>query len=86
MNYILKQFTIAKKYHRGKIILFDNDDFFELFKSDAILVSKILNLPLTEHSTTQIVMTGFPKSKAEYYMKKLLQGKHKIAIYQLKKQ
>src|SRR6476646_1557477 len=76
---MMQQYQDAKERHPGMLLLFRMGDFYELFNTDAEQAAKILGLTLTSRDKT-IPMAGFPHHQLETYLRKLLQGGHRVAI------
>jgi DNA mismatch repair protein MutS len=75
---MLEQYRRIKKEHEGNILFFRLGDFYEMFASDAIEVSALLNLTLT--SRNSVPMCGVPYHAARSYIARLLKLGKKIAI------
>lgn len=67
-----------KDKHKDAVLFFRMGDFYEMFKSDAEEVSRLLNLTLTKRHG--IPMCGIPYHAAQNYIGRLLQAGKKIAI------
>jgi DNA mismatch repair protein MutS len=76
---MMQQYEDAKQRHPGMLLLFRMGDFYELFDGDAELAAKVLGLTLTSRDKS-IPMAGFPHHQLETYLRKLLQGGHRVAI------
>jgi DNA mismatch repair protein MutS len=76
---MMHQYRAAKEAHPGMLLLFRMGDFFETFGEDAELVARVLGLTLTSRDKT-IPMAGFPHHQLESYLRKLLQGGHRVAV------
>jgi DNA mismatch repair protein MutS len=79
MSRMMQQYDDAKAQHPGMLVLFRNGDFYELFKDDAELGSKILGLTLTKRDGS-IPMAGVPVHRLEHYLGLLLKGGHRVAV------
>ncbi|OED45649.1 hypothetical protein AB836_00565 [Rickettsiales bacterium (ex Bugula neritina AB1)] len=79
---IIQQYKNIKASHNDKIIFFHLGDFYEMFYEDAVLVSNILGITLTQRKNLEeiVPMCGIPISNKDVYIKKLLREGHKIAI------
>jgi DNA mismatch repair ATPase MutS len=79
-----KETPMMEQYHRIKdrnkdsILLFRLGDFYEMFESDAVDASSILNITLTRRNS--VPMCGFPYHAADTYISKLIDSGKKIAI------
>jgi len=74
----MRQYLSIKAKHKDAVLFFRMGDFYEMFKSDAEEVSRILNLTLTKRHG--IPMCGIPYHAAQNYIGRLLQAGKKIAI------
>lgn len=72
------QYKKIKKEHPNEVLFFRLGDFYEMFESDAIEVSRILNLTLTHRGERP--MCGIPYHAARGYIARLLRYGKKIAI------
>jgi DNA mismatch repair protein MutS len=59
-----------KKKHKDAVLFFRMGDFYEMFRSDAVEVSRLLNLTLTQRQG--IPMCGIPYHAAGNYIARLL--------------
>ncbi len=75
---MMRQYLSIKEKHKDAVLFFRMGDFYEMFKSDAEEVSRILNLTLT--SRHGVPMCGIPYHAAQNYIGRLLQAGKKIAI------
>ncbi|MHC5070995.1 MAG: DNA mismatch repair protein MutS [Planctomycetota bacterium] len=78
----MAQFMAAKKQHPDALLFFRMGDFYELFYDDAKTASRDLGIALTSRSKgdNPIPMAGVPVRAVETYLKRLVQGGHKVAI------
>jgi DNA mismatch repair protein MutS len=79
MTPMMQQYRDAKARHPGMILLFRMGDFYETFEDDAEVVSRVLGLTLTSRDKT-IPMAGFPHHQLDNYLRRLLQGGHRVAV------
>ncbi|HEY3788133.1 MAG TPA: DNA mismatch repair protein MutS [Urbifossiella sp.] len=79
MSRMMQQYDDAKAQHPGMLVLFRNGDFYELFKDDAELGSKVLGLTLTKRDGS-IPMAGVPVHRLEHYLGLLLKAGHRVAV------
>ena len=79
MSRMMQQYDDAKAQHPGMLVLFRNGDFYELFKDDAELGSKVLGLTLTKRDGS-IPMAGVPVHRLEHYLGLLLRAGHRVAV------
>ncbi len=75
---MLRQYEEQKAQHRDAVLFFRMGDFYEMFRSDAVEISRLLNLTLTQRQG--IPMCGIPYHAAGNYIARLLRLGKKIAI------
>lgn len=75
---MLKQYLDIKEKYSDYIIFFRLGDFYEMFYRDAEIVSRELELALTERAGAP--MCGVPFHSCEIYIKKLIEKGFKVAI------
>jgi len=75
---MFQQYAEQKRKHKDAVLFFRMGDFYEMFKSDAIEISRLLNLTLTHRQG--IPMCGIPYHAASNYIGRLLKLGKKIAI------
>ncbi|MCL2763080.1 MAG: DNA mismatch repair protein MutS, partial [Treponema sp.] len=75
---MLDQYRSIKQNHQGNVLFFRLGDFYEMFAEDAIEVSALLNLVLTNRNG--LPMCGIPYHAARSYIARLLKHGKKIAI------
>jgi len=75
---MMKQYIDIKKQNKDAILFFRLGDFYEMFRDDAVEVSRLLNLTLTKRH--DIPMCGIPYHAAESYIGRLIKYGKKIAI------
>jgi len=75
---MMKQFLEVKKEYKDCIVLFRAGDFYETFYDDAKVVSKVLNITLTQRAG--VPMAGVPYHSVMPYLKKLINNNYKVAI------
>jgi DNA mismatch repair protein MutS len=73
-----QQYEEAKARHPDTLLLFRIRDFYQCFAEDAETAAKALGLTLSHKG--QMLLAGFPHHQLEYYLRKLLQAGHKVAI------
>ncbi len=78
MTPMFRQYTKHKEKHKDAVLFFRMGDFYEMFKTDAVEVSRLLNLTLTQRQG--IPMCGIPYHAAGNYIGRLLKLGKKIAI------
>ncbi|WP_081468644.1 DNA mismatch repair protein MutS [Treponema primitia] len=72
------QYKRIKRDHQGDVLFFRLGDFYEMFSDDALEVSALLNLTLTNRNG--VPMCGIPYHAARSYIARLLKFGKKIAI------
>jgi DNA mismatch repair protein MutS len=75
---MMEQYHRIKDRNKDSILLFRLGDFYEMFESDAVDASSILNITLTRRNS--VPMCGFPYHAADTYISKLIDSGKKIAI------
>lgn len=75
---MMRQYMAIKEKHQDMVLFFRLGDFYEMFGSDALEVSKLLNLTLTHRGSEP--MCGIPYHAAKNYLKRLLDAGKKVAI------
>ena len=75
---MLQQYRRIKREQQGNILFFRLGDFYEMFAEDALEVSSLLNLTLTNRNG--VPMCGVPHHAARAYIARLLKFGKKIAI------
>lgn len=75
---MMQQYRAIKEQNKDKVLFFRLGDFYEMFDDDALEVSRLLNLTLTQR--TGYPMCGIPYHAAKSYIRRLLDFGKKIAI------
>jgi len=75
---MMRQYQRIKQAHRDAVLFFRLGDFYEMFKSDAEEVSRLLGLTLTQRNG--VPMCGIPYHASHTYVSRLLKAGKKIAI------
>ncbi len=75
---MMAQWHACKAQAKDALLLFRLGDFYEAFHQDANIISKELNLTLTQRQN--IPMCGVPFHAADQYIDKLIAKGHKVAI------
>lgn len=75
---MMEQYNSIKAQYSDAVLFFRLGDFYEMFNSDALEVSRLLNLTLTKRGTAP--MCGVPYHAAKIYIARLLKFGKKIAI------
>ena len=79
----MRQYLALKAQHADMLLFYRMGDFYELFFDDAIKVSKLLGITLTQRGTSNgapIKMAGVPYHAAEGYLAKLAKLGETVAI------
>ncbi|KAA5533118.1 DNA mismatch repair protein MutS [Taibaiella lutea] len=80
---LMKQHNAIKSRYPDAVLLFRVGDFYETFKEDAIIASKVLGITLTKRANgaaTHIELAGFPHHSLDTYLHKLVKAGHRVAI------
>ncbi|MDR0600578.1 MAG: DNA mismatch repair protein MutS [Treponema sp.] len=75
---MLDQYNRVKREHQDSVLFFRLGDFYEMFAADALEVSSLLNLTLTQRNG--LPMCGIPCHACRGYIARLLRFGKKIAI------
>ena len=75
---MMQQYARIKQDHRDAILFFRLGDFYEMFRGDAEVASRLLGLTLT--SRQGVPMCGVPHHAAHGYIGRLLKQGKKVAI------
>ncbi|TVS01068.1 MAG: DNA mismatch repair protein MutS, partial [Phycisphaerales bacterium] len=75
----MRQFYAFKRAHPGCVLLFRMGDFYELFDTDAVEVSKAIGLTLTQRSAG-MPMAGVPHHQKDIYIRKLIDAGFRVAV------
>ncbi len=75
---MMVQYRAIKEQNKDKVLFFRLGDFYEMFEEDAVEVSRLLNLTLTQRAGRP--MCGIPFHAAKSYIRRLLDLGKKIAI------
>lgn len=80
---MMQHYINIKSEHPSSLLFYRLGDFYELFFTDAITISQVLNLTLTKRGTYEdkpIPMAGIPHHCADQYIARLLKEGFSIAI------
>ncbi len=80
---MMQQYLDIKSQYPDYILLYRLGDFFEMFFSDAVTVSRALELTLTGRDCggdRRAAMCGVPFHKADLYIGKLVERGYKVAV------
>lgn len=75
---MMRQYAALKESHRDAILFFRLGDFYEMFRDDAVVASRILGLTLTKRQS--VPMCGVPYHAARSYIGRLIAAGRKVAI------
>ncbi|WP_238580191.1 hypothetical protein [Treponema endosymbiont of Eucomonympha sp.] len=74
----MQQYRKIKEQHIGEVLFFRLGDFYEMFDNDAVEISRLLNLTLTQRSGHP--MCGIPHHASKLYIARLLRFGKKVAV------
>ncbi|MBF0389879.1 MAG: DNA mismatch repair protein MutS [Desulfamplus sp.] len=80
---MMEQYFAIKKRYPDSILFYRMGDFYEMFHSDAVKASAILEIALTSRNKQQddaIPMCGVPYRAADIYISKLIENGCKVAV------
>jgi DNA mismatch repair protein MutS len=79
---LMAQYFSIKKKHPDAILLFRVGDFYETFSEDAIKVSEVLGIILTNRNNggSKIELAGFPYHSLSQYLPRLVKAGFRVAI------
>lgn len=75
----MAQYERFKQRHPDCVLFFRMGDFYEMFNEDALTVSRILGLTLTQRSPGQ-PMAGIPHHQLEVYLRRALEAGLRVAV------
>ena len=75
---MMVQYQSVKQQYKEEVVFFRLGDFYEMFNEDAVEVSRLLNLTLTQRAGQP--MCGIPYHAAKIYIARLLRIGKKIVI------
>ncbi len=75
---LMQQYRKIKEQHLGEVLFFRLGDFYEMFDDDAVEISRLLNLTLTQRSGHP--MCGVPHHASKLYIARLLRFGKKVAV------
>lgn len=80
---MMEKYDNTKKLYPDVILFYQVGDFYEMFREDAIVASRVLDLTLTAKSgggEGKIPMCGIPIHAVDNYIPKMVQAGYKVAI------
>jgi DNA mismatch repair protein MutS len=80
---LMKQHQAIKSRYPDAVLLFRVGDFYETFKEDALIASKVLGITLTKRANgaaSSIELAGFPHHSLDTYLHKLVKAGYRVAI------
>jgi len=75
----MAQYARFKQRHPDCVLFFRMGDFYEMFNEDAVTVSRVLGLTLTQRSPGQ-PMAGVPHHQLEVYLRRALEAGLRVAV------
>ncbi len=75
----MRQFTRFKAEHPGCVLFFRMGDFYEMFGDDAVEMSRVLGLTLTERPKG-VPLAGLPHHQLHNYLKKAIDAGYRVAV------
>ena len=79
MSALQKRYDTIKAKYPGALLLFRVNNYYECFSEDAVVISQILNIPLTETKDSK-KHAGFEYQKLDQYLPKLVKNGNRVAI------
>jgi len=77
-----QQFWQIKMEYYDTVVLFKKGKFYELFENDAVLTAQLFGFKLTKRGDMR--MTGVPEMSLEYWIRRLIEKGHKVAVIEQK--
>ncbi len=80
---LMQQHQAIKSKYPDAVLLFRVGDFYETFKEDAVIASKVLGITLTKRANgaaAHIELAGFPHHSLDAYLHKLVKAGYRVAI------
>lgn len=80
---MMQQYFMLKEKYPDTVLLFRLGDFYEMFFDDAVNISKVLELTLTERDCgleKRAPMCGVPYHAVDTYINRLIEADYKVAI------
>lgn len=80
---MMEKYDNTKKMYQDVILFYQVGDFYEMFREDAIIASRVLDLTLTSKSSGaegKVPMCGIPIHAVDNYVPKMVQAGYKVAI------
>ena len=74
-----KQYNSIKAKYPNALLLFRVNDYYECFNKDAVVISQILDIPLTETKDSK-KLAGFTYELIDLFLPKLVKAGHRVAI------
>lgn len=82
---VMEQYHNIKRKHPGYLLIFRNEDFWELYSNDATVASKVLNISVCEqvYGQGQTIRTvRFPCHELGIHLPKLIHSGSRVALYE----
>ena len=80
---MMEKYNATKEQYPDVLLFYQVGDFYEMFKEDAIIASRVLDLTLTSKSSGgegKVPMCGIPILAVSNYVPKLVQAGYNVAI------
>jgi DNA mismatch repair protein MutS len=75
---MMQQYSRLKRTHSDAVLFFRLGDFYEMFRKDAVEVSRLLGLTLTQRNG--VPMCGIPYHASRGYIARLIRAGKKVAV------
>ena len=72
-----KEYKLIRQKHNA-LVLFQVKGCYESMKGSAVIISKVLGIPLTKINS--VPLAGFPASMFDSYLTRLVKAGYKVAI------
>lgn len=75
----MRQFTRFKAEHPGCVLFFRMGDFYEMFGEDAVEMSRVLGLTLSERPKG-VALAGVPHHQKDNYLRRAINAGYRVAV------
>lgn len=83
-NGIIRQFNELKKKHPDAMLLFRRNNFYELYKQDAVKAAAVLAIEIADRMLPDykkpVKVASFPQSALDVYLPRLIRSGIRVAI------